>query len=162
MCQQGIEGSNCILLGTGKLTIALGNEFGILCREFLETTKDYALGQCSLRQDTIVEGIVYHEVERGTHIGYVALEHIVRINGDIEATNIEPVVGSEERLHIGILVVLNTLRGEARLLQVAVGLIAQRIHHLAAMASDEVATFTVEGEVLSRRPVAPLIPPKGG
>ena len=162
LCQQGVEGGDSILFGASKLAIMTGHELGVLGRELLEAAEDDSVGQGSLRQGTIVEGVVHHEVERGAHVGHVALEHVVGIDGDVEATNIESVVGCKERLHIGILVVLDPLRGEARLLQMAVGLIAQRIHHIAAMACDELAALAVEGEVLSRRPAAPLIPPKGG
>ena len=137
----------------------LGHEVGILCRELLEATEDDTLGQCCLGQSTIVEGVVHHEVERGAHVGHVALEHVVGVYGDVETIDVHSIVGSEERLHIGIFIVLNTPGGEALLLQMAAGLITQRIHHLAAMTGDEIATLTVEGEVLS---LSPRPPPKGG
>ena len=104
--------------------------------------------QMGLGQLAGVEAVVDHEVERGAEIGHIAAEGVVGVDGDVEAVEVEPVVGLEELGHVGILISLYLARGEAHTPEVGAGLLAQCVHHRRRVGVDDTRALGIEIDIL--------------
>ena len=146
--QHRVECGDGIVVRLRNLGVIAGDELGLLLGGVLETHHRDALGQTDLRQRLLVERIVDDEVERGAEIGHVAAEHAIGIDGDVQAIEVEAVVGREERLHVGVLIPLHLARGEAQAAEGLKSRIARCIHHRCRMVADELARLAVEVDIL--------------
>ena len=85
----------------------------------VEVAQDDAVGQCLLR---VGQGIVHHEEQGGAHVGHIALEHFVGIDGDGQPLEVHAVVRLESLGHVGVLAVFLPSGGEAQPLEVGEGI----------------------------------------
>ena len=58
---------------------------------------------------TSIEHIVHHKVEARREIGHIAAEGLIGVNGNLQAVEVQPVVGCEELLQVGIFIAFHLL-----------------------------------------------------
>ena len=72
----------------------------------LQTSEDDAFGQMRLRQCLVIESIVHHKVKGSAHIRHIALKYLIRIDGYVQAVQVQPVIRFKELADIGIFIFL--------------------------------------------------------
>ena len=90
-----------------------------------------------------VETVVDDKVKRGAEIGNVALESLIRIDGDFKTIQIQAVVRLEQLRHVGVFVPLDLAGGEALCLEICESLVAHGVEHIGRMPLDQVGSFGV-------------------
>ena len=143
LCEHRVEGSDCILVRLGEFSIIFGYDIGILLGLILKRIDNNSLGQRSLGLVFLIKSIVDDEIERSTQVGHVTLERVVRIDGDIEAIDVQAIVRLEELRDVSIFISLHLLRWETLTLEVLVCLVAHGIHNLRTMTANHPTTFVV-------------------
>ena len=97
---------------------------------------------------TSIKHIVHHEIEARGKVGHIAAEGLVRIDGNLQTTQVHTIVGGEELLYVRILIALHLFRGEALTTEVLESLIANGIHRLRGMVEDDLPGLLVEFYIL--------------
>ena len=95
-----------------------------------------------------IEHIVDHEIETRGEVGHIAAEGLIRIDGNLQTTQVHTIVGGEELLYVRILIALHLFRGEALTTEVLECLIANGIHRLRGMVEDDLPGLLVEFYIL--------------
>ena len=101
-----------------------------------------------LRLGLGIEHIVHHEVETRGEIRHITAESLVGIDGYLQATEVDTIVGLKELLHIGVFIAFHPFRGEALLAEVLKSLITHSIHCLRRMVEDDLPSLLVEFNIL--------------
>ena len=113
LSQHGVEGCHRVVGGLGQLGIVFGYDILVLTqRTYDDTLRQWGLyGSLSAfhLKAPAMESVVNHEVEVCRQVGHVAAECLVWVDGYVEAVEVEAVVGGEERLHVGVLVALQSV-----------------------------------------------------
>ena len=126
----GVEGGQPVARRVGQGAEVSLHQFGIVA----EVAQDDAVGQRLFR---VGEGVVHHEEQRGAHVGHVALEHFVGIDGDGQPLEVHAVVRLEGAGHVGVLAVFLPAGGEAQPLEVGEGTGAQAVQRLGAVGAQQ-------------------------
>ena len=119
----------------------------------LQGADDNSFGQMTLRQGLGIEHIVHHEIQRGTQVGYVAVEGIVGVDGYVEPIEVQSVVGREELVDVGIFIALHLSGREAAGRELPEGLLAHGIHHGTAVPANQLARLLIEVYILETHPL---------
>ena len=82
-----------------------------------------------------IEAIIDDEIQGCREVRHVAAKRLIGIRGNLQAVEVQSVVGSEEGLEVGVFVALLFSSGE--------GLVAHGIHHVAAVLANHLATLLV-------------------
>ena len=141
--QHGVERRNAIVGRSGDLGIILGDKLRPLSRSLSEGTDEHPLGQLHLGQGLLIELVVDDEIERSGEIGHIAAEGLIRVDGYAQTVEVEPVVGREELLHVGILIALHFSRGESQALEILEGLVAHGIHYVHGVVANHLPVLTI-------------------
>ena len=102
-----------------------------------------SFGLCLLK-----ETVVDNKIQRCREIRHVTAESVIRVDGDGKAIEIQTVVGSEERLHIGVFVALHLTGWETTRRKTLIGSIALGIHHIGRMLAYHLTTLLIEVYIL--------------
>ena len=79
----------------------------MVVRRVAKTLHDDALGQLRLRQCLLIELVIDDKIERSAEVGHIAMEDIIRVDRDVDAVDVQSIVGRKELLHVGVLIALN-------------------------------------------------------
>ena len=148
LCKHGVECRDSVFGAFCQPAVVLRHEFGALLGKLLQRAYDDALGQFLLGHCLGVEAVVHHEIERCAQVGHVAAECLIRVYRNLEAVEVQSVVGSEERRHVGIFVSLHLLRGESESLEVLECSVSQVVHHARGVLHYHLAALLIEFYVL--------------
>ena len=97
---------------------------------------------------TSIKHIVHHEIEARGKVGHIATEGLIRIDGNLQTTQVHTIVGGEKLLYVRILIALHLFRGEALTTEVLECLIANGIHRLWGMRENHLACLLVQLYIL--------------
>ena len=142
LCQHRVEIGNGIIGLTCQAVVVLAGG------KVLQRTDDNTLRQMSLGFLVVIENIIYHKVQAGREVGHVATERVVRVDRNLEAIQVQAVIGGEELLHVGILVALDFPSGETIRRETLESRVTLGIHHVAAVLADHPATLLIEVDIL--------------
>ena len=131
-----IESSDSIFRCICQLTIIFLDQLRMFCCQFLQATEQYTFRKVSLRQSLAIESIVHHEVKGRTHVWYIALEHFIRIDRNVETIQVQTVIRCKEFGRIGIFIFFLFGRREAQTFEISKSFGTRRIHHLGAVPTN--------------------------
>ena len=148
LCQHRVQRRHRVLFGLGNLTIVLRYQVGMVVCCVAKTLQDDALGQLCLRQRFLVELVIDDKIERSAEVGHIAMEDIIRVDRDVDAVDVQSIVGRKELLHVGVLIALDLARREALPLEVLISLVAQCVERRCAVLSNHLPGLAVEVDIL--------------
>ena len=135
----GVERHRAVAFHVGGLPVVAGYQLRILPGHLAQAAGHDPLGQLGRSGLCLgVEGIVHDKVEQRAQVGHITTEHFVGIDFDIDPAQVQPVVGSVERLDVGAAILLVLERGQPLALEQSHRLVAQGIHHRRRMARNQV------------------------
>ena len=130
--QHRVKGRDTILAGLSLLGVVFSHQLRIIAHR----ADNHALRQMPLRLVIAIKHIVHHEEKAGREVGHITAEGLVRVNGYLQAIEVQTIVGLKELLDIGIFIALHLFRWKALLTEVLKGLIAHGIHRLRGMGEN--------------------------
>ena len=143
--QEGVESRHAIVLAACFAIVIGSHERGVGLREGLN---EHTLGQGCRGCLHGIGHIVHHEVERRTQVGHGAAVLLVGVNGGQGAAQVEPIVGCQGGLHVGVFVPLVARGGQPVLLQARQSSLTSGIHRCARGTAERFALSGIEVKVL--------------
>ena len=115
---------------------------------FFQRTNDDALGKFANGMRDAIEHIVDYEIEARREVGHIATEGLVGVDGNLQAVEVQSVVGSKELGDVRIFVTFDLPTGETVFSKAFEDFVAHGIHHVAAVLADHPSRLSVQFNIL--------------
>ena len=146
--QHCVERSHGIGICAGDMGVIFCDEIGIFCGISVKRTHIYAFGKRRFGQQTAVESIIHHKIERRTEVRDIAAESVVRIHRNVQTVEIESIIRTEYPVDIGIFIFLHLTCGESETAEVVESLVAHGIESRRAVTEQRLTSRLVKVYIL--------------
>ena len=143
-----VQGIQPVLAAAGQAAITVLDELGVFCRSLGQRHHQDALGKGGRGESPVIETVVDDEVERCAQVGHVAAEYFIRIYGNVDVSEVQPIVGGKRLGNVGVLVALQLLRGESQAAEILAGLFARLVQQWGGMFINHPTALLVEFNIL--------------